>query len=149
MAIEFNKEQYKELVHSLQVAETIYALLRDMVDRKKYDKKLKQIEDLSEYTLKLANDYGMSNITEDFEGKKVVSEKYLDEIMDDLREYDDYAFWEELARRFARKEIFNTYSEEQIRNMDEKELICKQIEIEDKYWKEFEKYGIDHLEIKR
>ncbi|MBU2564250.1 hypothetical protein KKA23_01585 [Patescibacteria group bacterium] len=147
MKIELNKKQYKELVHSIETAEIVYAVLRDMVDMGKYDKKLTEKENIGKYILRFAKEFGVENIIENFEGENVASEKYIDYILDDLYEYDDYIFWDGLATKLAEKEFFNTYSEEEIINMDVAERYLKCGELEDKYSKEFEEYGIDKLEI--
>jgi len=150
MQIELNKKQYQSLIKLIDVASIVYAVLRDMVSRKKYDHQLSEIEELENYILGFVKDFDMNRILESKEvpdDKNYLSEEYSNETLKDVFEYDEYVFWEKLADKFASQEFFKIYSRKEIKNMNDMERWHKQAEIEDKYWEEFKKYGIERLKM--
>ena len=138
------KKQYKNLINALFITNTIYAILKDLVDPG-YKKKLKEFEDLEEKILQQAEQYGMESWVRDFEGKRIIKEEKWEEPSRDLFRYEEYTFWEELARRFARREIEQKYTEEQLKQMDEQQFLSELFVLEEEYWKEFQKHGLDRI----
>ncbi|MEA2005081.1 MAG: hypothetical protein U9O50_02260 [Acidobacteriota bacterium] len=58
-------------------------------------------------------------------------------------------FWDELIDRFAKRDFINKYGQEAIRKMDLEERFGKLQPFINKYEREFEKYGIENLIIKK
>ncbi|MFC1678246.1 hypothetical protein ACFLZ9_00740 [Patescibacteria group bacterium] len=147
MKINISKKQYQTLIKCVETAGTIYGVMGDMVDEK-HKKFSGDIDELSDYVLGFAKEFGIEGIAEKYRGKWGVTEKYMDEFMDDLKEYDEYAFWEMLVRELAKKEFEKKYLRAEIKKMSHEEYLKKIFELEDKYWRWTEKTGLDGLEIK-
>lgn len=148
MNLELNKEQYQNLIRALEVTGYVYGPLGDFISDD-FKKQGGEIEDLENYLLSFAKDFDFGHNVDQFEGKNVVSEEYSEKILDDVFEYDDYVFWEELARQLAQRDLYKIYSQSELKDMNDKERITKQYELEEKYWKEFEKRGVDRVNLKR
>jgi hypothetical protein len=72
-----------------------------------------------------------------------------DEYLKSIEEYEEDIFWEELVNRLAIRDFRNEYSEDEMLDMEGIErmkLIWKE---EEKYNEEFEKNGLDRLQIKK
>lgn len=145
--IEFNKKQYKGLIKYVEIASAILGILGDFIG-KKYKKEYKELEELRDYLLKHAEDFRCNKIIEEFEGEIILKEKFFEKYAKIIDDYDDYVFWNELAHRLARRDFFKKHTKKDYRKMNIGERIVKIGEIEDKYWEEFEKYGIERVEIK-
>jgi hypothetical protein len=147
LSIEFDKKQYEALVRALQVAGSVYDILSDMVDER-YDAPADELGDLESWVLAKAGDFGMANIVEIFEGKNVLKDAAMDRYTDDLTEYEEWAFWDMFAHKLANREMARRYKKDGTPNMNLEELLDLHIELEEKYAEEFDKHGLDHVEIK-
>ena len=147
MKIDISKKQYQTLVKCIETAGSIYGVMGDMVDEK-YKKKSGEIDELSAYILSFAKEYGMEKIVEERHGKRYVNEDYTDKLMDDIREYEEYAFWDMLVRELARRELTKTITGEEAGKLGEEKMIRKLWELEEKYWRWTEEIGLDGLEVK-
>lgn len=143
----FTEKQYKTLIRCVALAGSVYGVMGDMVGED-YKKESKDIDDLMDYILNWADDFDMADQVDEFRGRKYVTDEYSDDIMDDLNEYEDYAFWDMLVRELARKEFFNKYSDGDIENMDQKVYLTKIFELEEKYHKMATDIGTAGLELK-
>lgn len=79
--------------------------------------------------------------------KKLIAGPALeeDEELNELKEYyNEELFWTELTERLAARDFLETYGEV-FATMSEAEKIQKKSEFLQKYAREFEKSGIDHL----
>lgn len=148
MKINLTKKQYRDLIEFLDVANYIYGLSGDMVDEK-YKPKSDKLYELIDYFLEFAKDFDSTDIVDEFEGRKFVEEKLSEKHLEMVLEYDDYVFWEKLAELLSKRDFWRIHGEEKIKKMDDMEIIRGQGEIEEKYWKEFEKNGIENLELKQ
>lgn len=147
MNINLNKKQYNILLWVLAISGTVYAVLGDIVD-KKYKRKTKQIDMLEHQILKYAKDFNKESQVDVFEKKRYLSEKFMSRALDDLHEYEDYVFWEQLARKLAEKYLLKKYSKKQLKNMKHEKYLKKLWEAEDKYWKILMKQGLDNFDLK-
>ena len=145
--IEFNKKQYEALVRALQIAGSVYDILSDMVDER-YDAPADDLSDLTSWVLAKAGEFGMANIVEIFEGKNVVKDDVADKYDEDLTEYEEWAFWDVFAHKLADREMARRYKKDGTPNLNLEELLDVHIELEEKYEKEFDDHGLDHVEIK-
>jgi len=145
--IEFNKQQYEAFVRALQIAGSVYDILSDMVDER-YDAPADELGDLESWVLAKAGEFGMANIVEIFEGKNVLKDAAMDRYTDDLMEYEEWAFWDVFAHKLADREMARRYKKDDAPNLNLEELLDVHIEIEEKYGKEFDDHGLDHVEIK-
>lgn len=145
--IEFDKKQYEALVRVLQIAGSVYDILSDMVDER-YDAPADEVEDLTSWILAKAGEFGMANIVEIFEGKNVLKDSVMDRYADDLTEYEEWAFWDVFAHKLADREMARRYKKDGAPRLNLEKLLNIHIELEEKYEKEFDEHGLDHVEIK-
>ncbi|MCX6745842.1 MAG: hypothetical protein NTX00_02360 [Candidatus Parcubacteria bacterium] len=146
MLIEINKSQYEDLIWSIQISGFIYGLLRDMVSQD-YNEKLSRNEELENYLLGFAKEYGQKKIVEEFDGKNVATHEYLDKVLDDMSEYEDYIMWDELSSRLGARDFYQQHSKKELKKMTMQEILTKRFEFEEKYYKEFEENGLDRLGV--
>lgn len=146
--IALTKKQYEALMNALQIAGSVYGIMGDMVD-KKYKKQSGELDDLESHLLENAEELGLGAMIEVFQNKKVVDQEYLERAIDDLFEYDEYVFWDILPRKLAERDLVRALGKEKIRAMDTPEYIRAEYPLEDEYRNEFDKHGIERLEIKK
>ena len=65
--------------------------------------------------------------------------------MGDMLEYEEFTFWENLARKLARRDLVQLYGHDAVRRMSDAERIEREAEIEERYWGEFREHGVDRL----
>lgn len=142
----FSRAQYEVLMNALQIAGAVYGVMGDMVDEK-YKIQSDQLDALERYLLENAEEIGLHAMVDVFEGKKIVDEQYLNKAIDDLTEYEEYSFWDNLARKLADRDVLRKVGEEKLRAMDAMEYINAEYPLESAYHKEFEEYGIERIRV--
>lgn len=148
MKVDLTREQYKTLVNALQVSGVVYGVLGDMVD-KKYKRHSGALDDLENAILAHADDFDFAQWVEDFDGKNVATEELINAALDDLRDYDEHAFWEELVENLAKREFDNSYNRAAMRALGEDGCRHEYWKLLDKWWDIIEKQGMDCLEVKQ
>ena len=144
MKIEISKEQLTEMLLSAMFYNWILGGLADSKgeDFEKYEK-------LEGFLLKVARENNLNDLVEEFHDTLVPTDelsKFQEEIME---EYDEDTFWHELEVALGKRDFWRTVTPEEKEEMKKKDWLPERIrEIYGKYTKEFEKYGIDRLEIK-
>lgn len=145
MDINFAKEQYLTLIKAIEAGNFVYGIIGDEM-RKKYKKQSIDIEDLISYLLKFADDFGFKNITDNIEGKLYLKDEFSDKIWEDVNEYNNSTFWDELITRLGKRDFFNTIKNEEREYIDKNNWLPERIEeCYDKWRKEFEKHDLDNL----
>ena len=144
--IEFTKAQYENLIKLVYLGNWMINAIRTDDVVKKYD-------DVEQHIYSFAKDIGLGKYIE-FDSKlnKFFPTKEFeeDEEVEKYREeYDDEIFWDEIADRLARRDFIRKYGENTIKEMTWKERSEKEYPFIEKYEEEFEKYGIENLEIKK
>ncbi len=144
--IEFTKAQYENLIKLVYLGNWMINAIRTDDIVKKYD-------DVEQHIYSFAKDVGLDKYIEfDSKFNKFFPTKELeeDEEMEKYREeYDDEIFWDEITDRLARRDLIRKYGENAIKKMTWKERSEKEYPFIEKYEKEFAKYGIENLEIKK
>jgi len=108
MSINLTKKQYECLIKALEAANSVYGILGDSVSDE-YKKQSNEIEELTDYFLSLARDFGMEHITQKYKEKLILDDVYaesLDEVIDD---YNNEIFWDELQTRLGKRD-FETHN---------------------------------------
>lgn len=145
MKIDFTKSQYEDLLK-------VVCLGVWMINSHRTEDIVDKYEELEEYLLSFSADFGTERFAEfDEELKRFFPTREFEEDTDIERfreEYDDNTFWDELIYRLARRDLIRTYGEAGVFTMTTDELIEKEQPFIDKYEEEFERNGIDNLEIK-
>ena len=147
MKIELDDKQFASLMNAIGISTYVYGLLSDMVDDK-FKENLLRIESLERLFLQNPKDssFDKSNY-EVFNWENVLSQQYLDIIGIDMANYDQFAFWDVLAKSLAQRELESNYTQEQIESLWEQEFIERMIIIEDKYRQEFSQNWLDNVNI--
>ena len=144
--IQFTKEQFWDLMRSLYMADWMANAICEM-DMKE-DKGIKDIRD---YIFSFAKEMGYGDYVEyDDEHKKF----YATLDMDDepttrklVERYDEHSFWDEIIERLGERDFFRKYARSDMVKMNKEEYFTKCMESEQVWAEEFEKHGIDRLEI--
>lgn len=146
MKINFTKKQYEDLVKLVYLGTW-------MVNAHRTDDRVEKYEELEQYILSFYKDFGMENfILFDEELKRFFPTKEFEEETDVEQYKDEYnndIFWEELIDRLARRDFIRAYGEENLLKMTWEERFEKEQPFIDKYDEEFEKNGIENLDIKK
>ena len=151
MKIELTKNQYLNLLTMSYIANSVLGILGDVLPETDYKKRSDEMEDIEEYLLRYTHDFDCDDLVEDYEGRKILKENVYESFDAIVEDYDDYIFWSELETRMGKRDFEQTITEEERQYMKENDgWFPDRIHgIYEKYRKEFEKYGIDRLEIKQ
>ena len=135
-------------MNALQIAGSVYGVMGDMFDDK-YKKPSNELDALESWFLEKAEELGLKDMVDIFQGKKVVDEKYLTRAIDDLNEYEEFSFWDNLARKLADRDLLQKFGKEKLRKMDNLEYLYAEAPIEDEYHKEFEERGLVRVKVEK
>lgn len=144
--IVFTKRQYEALIRAVQMADSVYGIMGDMVD-KKYKKQSVQMDELEDVVFRQAEAFGMGHMVDEFQGKKHMKDGHEEEYMEDLLTFEGYAMWDNLARNLARRDLAKAYTLEQLQAMDHMKYIGLESRTEERYHEEFEEHGLTRLEV--
>jgi len=148
MQIELSKEQYKSLLRATDVAGFIYGVMGDAVDEK-YKKQSNEIDGLIDHLLQYADKFGQTEFVEKYDGKNILSDEYSNEILEDVSEFEEYAFWDNLAKKLAVKEMHEKYSIKEREKMAEMDFMRELWGLEEKYNQILEEDGLDNIKIEK
>lgn len=132
----------------MEAGSSVYGILGDMVSDD-YKKESDEIEDLQEYLLGFASDFGFPDMTEKFEGELIMSDDFSEKLHEAIDDYNDETFWHELEIRLGKRDFGRTITEAEKKEMKENDWwYPKRIhELYDKWSKEFEDNGVERLGI--
>lgn len=144
MQVEMSKEQFREMLLAAMFYDWICGGLADAKgeDFEKY-------EDLEKFLLKIAKDNGFDDLVQKFHDRLVPSDELCEieeRIIDD---YDDDVFWHELITRLGKRDFWRTVTPEEEKEIEKQGWLPERVdEFYEKYEEEFEKNGIERLEIR-
>jgi len=147
MQIDFSKDEYRTFLGILEIADWIlFAHQTDKPqDRKHY-------QDFEQKIFAYAEAFGASDlIVYDEKYKQYFPTREYDEnspVRPFIDEFENDCFWTELAERLSDRDMLRELGEKKIRRMTAQERFMTHQEFEQKYQEEFEKHGIDRLQIK-
>jgi hypothetical protein len=145
MKINFTKKQYEDLMKLVYLGAW-------MINSHRTDNIEERYEELEQYILSFSEEFGTEKYVEfDEDLRRFFTTREFEEdteIEQYKEEYDDNTFWDELIYRLARRDLIKTYGEAAVFTMTTDELLDKEQPFIDRYEMEFERYGIDNLEIK-
>ncbi len=147
IGMEFSKAQYETLVRALEVAGGVYGILGDLVGDG-YKKNASALQDLESWVLGKAGDFGMAKHVEIFEGENVLTEKAASAYLDDLLDYEDWAFWDLLAEKMAERELARLFTPKQLKAMTWEQRMGRHAELVDRFYDEFDKHDLKNVEVK-
>jgi hypothetical protein len=148
MKINLTKKQYLTLIRALEAGNSVYGILGDNVSDE-YKERSNEIDELCNYFLDFAKDFGKKELTEKFMGELIMSEKFSEKFHEAIEDYDEENFWHELEVRLGKRDFFRSMTKEEKKEMKKNdgwfpERIHK---VYENWREEFEKHGIERLEV--
>ena len=149
MKIDLTKGQYVNLLKMAHIANSVLGILGGVLPETEYKKKSDEIENLEDYFISYARDFGCGDLVKDFHGKTLMKDEIYEKIQEIMDEYDDYIFWNELEVRMGKRDFERTITADDKKYIKEnKGWYPERIYgLYEKYRDEFEKYGIDRLKV--
>ena len=149
MNIELTKAQFLALLKAVYLGNWMANANRGGRAEDPHKEEYEAIED---FIFSHAKQFGFGELVDEedaSEGKFFPTRKFEEETdVSELRdEYDEETFWDELIDRLGERDFYQHYSKDEIQKMNDDERFTKRIECEDKWGEEFEKYGIERLEV--
>lgn len=143
--IEFTEKQFKALLKLTNLGNYMINGIRTQTHR------LKEYDEVAEHIYSYAQKAECGDYIEYDKNDKAYcpSVKLEGEVDDFIDEYDDNVFWEELILRLSQRDLRRQYGTENVENMELKERLKKQTELEKDYVKEFEENGIENIELRK
>lgn len=142
--VEITKDQLKEMILSAMFYSWICG---GLADGKGED--FSQYEKIEKFLLKIAHENGLSDLAEEFHDTLVPSDELLELMEDTMEEHDEDVFWYELNTALGKRDFYRTITEEEKKQMEKEKWLPERVHtLYEKYEDEFEKHGIDRLEIK-
>jgi len=84
----------------------------------------------------------------DMKSKQYVeTRQFEDEVMQLIEQFNEDSFWDKLADKLAKRDMFNKYGKKGFAEMDKDTRFLELIEISDKYEEIFKTDGIMHLTL--
>lgn len=145
MKIKLTKDQYKNLVELVYLGNWMINAIRIG------DNTIKKYQEIEQYIFSFAKKGNLEQYIE-FDNKfnKFFPTAELEDNTDIeqyRQDYDNEVFWQELSDRLGSRDFIKKYGVDKIKKMDRKQRFIKGQEFIIKYEREFEKYGIDRLNI--
>lgn len=151
MKISITKEQYKELITAVSVADAIFGVLGDMMADTDYKKRSSEMDKLEEYFLKYAKDFYCEELIQEEDGKKILNDEvYENSIFPIIEDYEEFVVQDRLANKLAWRDFRKEHSEKELAEMAKENRGYFGVELYDyekKYWDEFEEYEFERLRI--
>jgi hypothetical protein len=147
MQIEFSKEEYHTFLEILEIADWVLFAhcIDEPEDRKKY-------QDFQQKVFRFAGELGFGNlITYDKEMGQYFPTREHDEnspVRPFIEEFEEDNLWDELVDRLADRDMLHVISEKKLLSMTREQRLKAHFDFEERYQEEFEKHGIERLEIK-
>lgn len=152
MKINITKQQYKELISMLAIANGIVGILGDVLPETEYKKRSNRMTDLENYFLQYAGDYGHEGLAQKYDREDILDDEfYENEILPIISDYDDYVTHDNLANDLAWRDFRRDHTQEELDKMAQENGGYFGVALHDyekKYWDEFEENGFERLEIK-
>ena len=147
MQIEFSKDEFRTFLEVLEIADWILNShhCETPVEHEKY----------SEFEQKIfshAEEFGFDDLIEYAEDhEQYYPTRNHDDnsnVMPIVKEFEEDTFWEEIAERMAKRDMFRELGEEKIMSMTHEEQFTAFHKYHEKYMDEFEEHDLGRLEVK-
>ena len=144
--MKFTEKELKELILTLMLGQWVRETV-DEYEGKEYEypgKYEKQIK----YFLELAEKLGYRRLFKKFKGELITSNSLGKEEEKIVEIFHDDVFWEELTTRMGKRDFYRTMTEEEKKEARKKHWLPERVDkFYEKYRSEFERFGIDRLQI--
>jgi len=150
--INLSNEEFELVMRAVGILSHMYGVMGDMVDEN-YKKKAEEINELENLLCDRASDFGLKEITDEFESKKVINmeSKWYKKLIKDLDEFEEYSLFDNLSNKLGWRDFYRKYSKKEIEEMGKRNNGYFGVDVynfEKKYYDEFNKNGFERLEIK-
>ena len=143
MEIKLNQKDYKSLLRSVAISNYVYWVMSDMVSAK-YDEDIKAYESLTD---KLLTYNENPKIESKYTWKKEFSDIYMDEIGEDMFQFEDYIFDDLLIRNMANKIMLDKIIKTGFqKNKTDQEVLHEVFKIEEKLRNDYEENKLKNFE---
>jgi len=144
MNIEITKEQLKEMI----LAAMFYSWIRGgLADSKGED--FSEYEKLEKYLLQVAKE-NKFDLAEEFKSYLVPTDQLCQLQEKIMEEHDEDTFWHELVTALGKRDFYKTITDTDKQFIEKEDMFPERIhQLYEKYEEEFDKFGIDRLEIKK
>ena len=141
--IELSEEQYKELLKLVYLGE--------WVSQSYKEEPSKIVEEVEQVIYEASKGSESENLLElDKKADMYYPTQVMDEeMLDNINDYDDYVFWDELVERLAERDLINKVGEKQVEKMSFEDKEDEQFPFIEKYEDEFSENGIDKLKLEQ
>lgn len=147
MKVFLTKENYRTMIKCMAVWSWVYWIMGDMVDEK-YKVDSDKIDELKNHILWFYKDFWVDKKQiEIFNKKYHLSDEYMDDIIEDMKNFWEMEFWDQLSNRLSLKELEEKYWEKELENMEREEFIEKHFDIQSKFEEEFEKNWVKNIKL--
>ena len=145
MQLDLTKEQFAELLKAVIVGVRV----REAVAEERDTPGWQDIGDIESYLLSMAGDFDSADMAEYYLDGWIPSDEVSEELDEELDEYGDQEFWHGLHTALGQRDFYRTMSKEEKKFIaDNDGLFPERMHVlYKKYAKEFEKHGLDRLEI--
>jgi len=143
--IEFNKEEYLKMLDMLNIADWV---IHSFTTGEGED--TREYRELQAKILSFAQEYGLDDLVEQFEGDYEPTRKFEDEspAFDFIEEFEEEVFWDELIDRLTQRDMEEKHGEEWLDDIFGNEELFRDYQQKLlEYEEEFEKYGVDRLKL--
>lgn len=135
----------------LAIANGIVGVLGDALPETDYKKRSKSMDDLENYFLQYAADFGHEGLAQEYDGNDILDDEfYENEIYPIINDYEEFATHDTLSNELAWRDFRRDHTEAELEKMAEKNggyFGVALYDYEKKYWDEFDEHGYDRLEI--
>lgn len=140
--IELTSEQYRNLLKLVYLGHWMANSHRDVP--------IPELEEIENVVYSFASQFGCEELvdSESQTGQYFPSVDLEEEMDSFLEEYDDYTFWDELSWRLADRDFETRYDPARAIVMTNEEILREKDIFVQKYVKEFNAHGIDHVTVK-
>jgi hypothetical protein len=147
-SISLNRSEYRTLIR--MVHQSLF-MRESMTDSGQDSEDFNQMGELTAKLLEHASAFDSDDITEkDVEsGVIFAATDFFEKIMDDILDYDEVSFWEELTHRMAEQEMIREFGADVLETLDREEyfkLVGERMAV---YSDEFTLNGIDNLKLEK
>lgn len=145
MKIEFTEKQFRELLLAYLIGKYTKDAVDELQDKYDHDKS----GEIENYLLEQAEKNGLRDLVDHFQKWLTPSDALSEESDRYTHEFGEDEFWHELITRLGQRDFEKEKTEDDIKQMKENSgwYPEKIHDYYEKYENEFEKYGIDRLEI--
>ena len=136
--IKLTKQEYETLIKCFALGNFVLGLVSDFNEFYKYD-----AQEAGKLLSKLLDEAPSKKYYfVDRNWNKILSEKYFEEVMEILDEYEEYSFWENLVSKLSGKFI-----PPEVLAKDEEEILKWKFKIMDLLYEEFEKNWLENVKL--